>query len=69
MSDIDGTWPLSTVESDIHRPLDWVRLEMHGHAGIVDSLLIVDSLIKKHRLNHDENDTDVPLVQSGYIGQ
>ena len=42
---------------------------MHGRARIVDSLLIVDSLIKKHRLDLDEDDTSVPLVQSGYIGQ
>ena len=42
---------------------------MHGRARIVDSLLIVDLLIKKHRLDHDEDDTYVPLVQSGYIDQ
>ena len=69
MSDVDGIWLLSTVESDIHRPLDWVRLEMHGHAQIQIHLFLVDSLIKEHRLNHDEDDTVVPLVQSGYIGQ
>ena len=36
---------------------------MHGRARIVDSNLIVNSLIKEYRLNHSEDDTRVPLVQ------